>query len=536
MTRIKVSEYLLKLRFLALVVILFPILSYSQLSPGDLAEAHSHLEGLSNCTECHTLGKKIGNDKCLVCHTFIKDRIDKKKGFHSSKEIAGENCISCHSDHNGKKFKMIRFDESKFNHSDAGYNLEGVHEKKECKDCHKKDFIVNKELKKRNKTFLGLDTDCISCHADYHQETLSSNCIECHDMDSFKPAPKFNHDKTKYTLVGKHKEVDCIKCHNKVNLNGMEYQMFSGIEFESCTSCHEDVHDNKFGQNCTKCHNEQSFNIILSMDSFNHDNTRFKLEAKHKYVDCKECHPTKLTDPIKHNNCTDCHTDYHEKQFVKLGVAPDCSDCHSTSGFVGSSYTIDRHSKTEFPLVGAHVATPCFVCHKTEAKWNFGNMGTKCADCHDDIHQAFISKKYYPEANCKNCHSENNWVEINFNHSDTDYELLGAHKNQNCRDCHFKLNTTGQDTQHFKDLSTDCVTCHNDNHNGQFEADGKTDCYICHDYNDWRAKKFDHNKARFILDGKHQNVTCAECHKDKIFGNKKYVVYKLNNFKCEDCH
>ena len=521
---------------ISLIILLFTFSGYSQLSPGDLAKAHSHLEGLTNCTECHTLGKKISNDKCLVCHTFIKERIDVNKGYHSSKEISGKDCITCHSDHNGVNFKMIRFDESKFNHSEAGYELEGAHKKKECKDCHKDEFISNKEIKKINNTFLGLDTECLACHTDYHQETLSSNCVDCHDMEAFKPVPKFNHDKTKYLLVGKHKDVDCIKCHKKVSLNGQEFQMFSNIKFESCTSCHEDVHNDKFGQNCTKCHSEQSFQIIKGMDSFNHDNTRFKLEDKHQFVDCKKCHTTKLTDPLKHNNCTDCHTDYHEKQFAKQGVAPDCSDCHSTKGFVGSSYTIEMHKETEFPLNGAHVATPCFVCHKKDTKWNFGNMGTKCAQCHDDIHNSFISEIYYPQANCKNCHTENYWSEVNFDHSKTDYELLGAHKEQSCRACHFKSNANGEDTQHFKELSESCTNCHTDKHYAQFEVNGVTDCFNCHDFNDWRASKFNHDNTRFILDGKHKNLACSECHKSKLNGNSSYIEYKLNKLKCENCH
>ena len=63
--------------------------AYSQISPGDLAEAHAHLEGMSNCTECHTLGEKVSNDKCLECHTLLKDRVDNKLGYHSSEDISG---------------------------------------------------------------------------------------------------------------------------------------------------------------------------------------------------------------------------------------------------------------------------------------------------------------------------------------------------------------------------------------------------------------------------------------------------------------
>jgi hypothetical protein len=37
----------------------------AQISPGDLSNPHSNLEGISNCTQCHVLGNKQTNEKCL---------------------------------------------------------------------------------------------------------------------------------------------------------------------------------------------------------------------------------------------------------------------------------------------------------------------------------------------------------------------------------------------------------------------------------------------------------------------------------------
>jgi uncharacterized paraquat-inducible protein A len=53
---------------------------FSQISPGELSQAHAHLEGMSKCTQCHTLGDKVSNIKCLACQTEIKERIDQQKG------------------------------------------------------------------------------------------------------------------------------------------------------------------------------------------------------------------------------------------------------------------------------------------------------------------------------------------------------------------------------------------------------------------------------------------------------------------------
>ena len=316
--------------FLIFATTFYSTSTFAQLSPGELAEAHKHLEGLSNCTQCHVLGEKVSNDKCLACHTILKERIDSRKGYHVSPQIEGKECISCHSDHHGRKFQMIRFEKEKFDHSLTGYVLEGAHQERDCEDCHKKDFISNPELKKRTATYLGLTADCLSCHTDPHQETLSSDCMQCHDFKAFKPASKFDHDRAKYKLEGKHKEVACTQCHPINKANEKPFQQFTGIPFSSCTDCHTDVHQNKFGQQCTQCHTVASFSVIKGLSGFDHNRTRFKLEDKHRNLDCKACHKAKLTDPLQHQRCTDCHEDYHWGEFVRKEHNPDCSDCHTT--------------------------------------------------------------------------------------------------------------------------------------------------------------------------------------------------------------
>lgn len=519
-----------------LIVFIINFAAFPQISPGDLAEVHAHLEGMSNCTQCHTLGEKVSNEKCLACHVELKKQIDLQKGYHSSIEIKGKDCFVCHNDHHGRNFDIIRFDKENFNHSLTGYNLLGAHQKKECADCHKKEFISDRKIKDKKYTYLGLNPACLTCHTDYHQNSLSINCDNCHDFELFKPATKFNHNNTKFQLNGKHQEVDCAKCHKVETRNDKKFQEFAGIEFANCTSCHKDVHQNQFGQDCKKCHTEESFHIIAGLANFDHNKTNFKLEEKHKTVSCKLCHKTKLTDPLKHAKCTDCHSDYHNNQFAKNGISPDCSKCHTVKGFSDFLFTIDQHNESLFKLEGAHLATPCFACHKKEEKWSFKNIGIRCSDCHEDIHQLFINEKYYPEKACLNCHSVESWASINFDHSNTKFKLLGAHKKQNCRSCHFIKENDGVEYQKFEGLPVNCSNCHSDIHFNQFDVDGETNCTNCHEFENWKAPKFDHNNAAFKLDGKHKDVACAKCHKVQESEQKNYVLYKIKNYKCEDCH
>jgi len=508
----------------------------AQISPGKLATAHAKLEGLSNCTACHELGKKVTSSKCLDCHKEVKSLIDLNKGYHTSVEVKGKDCFACHSDHHGRNFQIIRFDTLKFSHQLAGYELKGKHAKISCSSCHKNEFIKTRKSEKSEKSFLGLDTKCLSCHVDYHQKTLSSDCASCHGVDAFKPAPNFKHQTTKFPLRGKHVDVACLKCHPKELKDGKDSQRFSGIAFTNCTDCHKDVHDNKFGKDCRKCHSEESFHQISGIKTFDHTTTDFPLKGKHLALDCKICHKGKLTTPIKHSLCSDCHKDYHKGEFSKKDAKSDCKDCHSENSLKESSFSIERHNTGNFKLEGAHIATPCFSCHKKAKDWQFGNLDKRCIACHENIHQKFMSEKFIPEGKCENCHTVNNWEKVTFDHKTTDFELKGKHAQKSCRDCHFKKDKNDQIVQKFSELKGNCEECHTDVHQKQFIANGVTDCNTCHGFENWKADRFNHNQTRFKLDGGHQGVACQKCHVENKSAAVPFIQYKNTQMLCSSCH
>ncbi len=523
--------------------LLFAIFSNAaaQISPGELSKSHSFLEGVSNCTKCHDLGNKVTKEKCLDCHKEIKAGISSKKGYHSSNEVIAKDCFICHNDHHGLNFKMLKFEKTTFDHLKTGFELKGAHSKEDCKacncsSCHKAAFIKDPELKKKNSTYLGLSRECLSCHEDFHKGKMSPNCLNCHGFDTFKKAEGFNHNTSKFPLLGKHKTVSCEKCHKPMVINGKSQPQWEGILFNNCTSCHKDVHEDKFGQNCKKCHSEESFHVKKDNGNFDHDKTDFKLLGKHQNLDCKKCHKKNLIDPIKSDHCSDCHIDFHKNEFSKNGILPDCDQCHDNSGFTETLYTIERHNTSEFRLEGAHIATPCILCHKKQEIWTFVNTGKACIDCHEDKHKGFIREKYYPKSECTKCHTVNSWRTINFDHSGTDFKLEGVHIGKSCTVCHFKNNETGLVIQKFEGLSKECAGCHKNIHGSQFDTNGKTDCLRCHEQTDWKKNIFNHNSARFKLEGAHAKVNCEKCHKVVVTENEKYIEYKNNQLLCSDCH
>lgn len=507
----------------------------AQLSPGDLAQAHAHLEGMSNCVKCHVLRKQVSNEKCLDCHREIASRIQNNRGYHVSGDVKDKECASCHNDHHGRNFEMIRFDPDQFDHSLAGYKLQGAHGRIDCKQCHKKEFIRDPEIRERTESYLGLGVDCLDCHDDYHQGSLGVNCSSCHGYEGFRPAPGFDHNNARFRLLGKHQHVDCDKCHRTSNRNGKQIREFRGITHGSCTDCHRDVHENRFGQNCTRCHTEASFHQIKKTGNFDHGATGYPLKGKHASVSCTSCHKNGYAGTLKHSRCTDCHTDYHRNQFVSGSSAPDCSECHTEQGFSPTLFTLERHNLSSFVLGGAHLATPCFDCHKKDDRWEFRQIGKSCSDCHEDIHAAVLDPKYYPDKHCTACHKDSRWNDISFDHSLTGYRLEGAHGKQPCRACHISTDLQGNKKQQFSQLSSDCLECHREVHYRQFGTRG-TSCLKCHDYFDWKPGLFNHQLTAFPLDGKHRDVACAKCHPKVSEGNLIYTRYKPIPTTCESCH
>ncbi len=167
------------------VCVLFQLAACSEFSPGKLTESHASLEGTDNCVKCHSLGEPMGDAKCLGCHELIANLVKASRGYHSSATAKGTRCFKCHNEHHGREFQIVRFNPEGFDHRLAKYPLKGRHRQLGCADCHKPKLIRNEVLKKRVRTYLGLDRRCLSCHKKYHQDGTGEDCLSCHSFDSF---------------------------------------------------------------------------------------------------------------------------------------------------------------------------------------------------------------------------------------------------------------------------------------------------------------------------------------------------------------
>ncbi len=542
-----------------LLQFLFPFSASAQLSPGDLHEAHSQLEGLKNCEVCHEAGRQILPSKCLDCHSLLKQRIDSDKGLHSNEGY--DDCVACHVEHLGREAEMIWWPNEiyNFDHKQTGYQLTGKHVVLECRKCHIEKNIRNKERllsskKNLNRSFLGLNVDCLNCHEDRHAGQLDKNCDKCHSTKEWKPPSEFDHAKTAYSLSGKHRELDCSKCHRPISDNQsaeLTILKFKNIAHNRCSDCHQDNHKGKFKERCETCHNSSGWHKV-NRAGFDHNKTKFGLLGKHQNLPCEKCHiPGKSISGLKFDLCKDCHSDYHKGAFAKRSLKGECGECHKVNGFALSFFTVEGHQKTDYPLQGNHLAIPCLACHlksaeiENQKEFIFAFESSSCNACHKNPHDKAVNK-YLDRGGCEYCHNVSGWRSVSFDHKETKFELESKHAQIKCAACHKPVEGENSvESLNFEGLSKDCLSCHTDVHRSQF-AESKiidnvetktTNCQKCHTPGNWMPDLFDHNRdSDFKLEGAHLKVKCYGCHKRTIEKDGSFIWFRPLEKTCKSCH
>lgn len=257
------------------------------------------------------------------------------------------------------------------------------------------------------------------------------------------------------------------------------------------------------------------------------------LSASHAHLeaDCGNCH-VGFKKEAQSALCLDCHekiqsdlknnSGYHSS--LTTQEKSECQQCHTdhrgrTSSLTTLSASAFDHDKSDFPLIGKHIALNCAACHKPSEDGKIKmkrDTEQNCVSCHreDDRHETQLGES------CQDCHTAKNWQDTTFDHDTTEFTLLGKHKNTRCAACHAD--------QYFKNTPSTCYSCHllDDIHKGK----QGTQCNDCHQETDWAEMDFDHNtQTDFKLLGTHATAACAGCHKDSQFE-------AIKKTQCVDCH
>ncbi len=252
------------------------------------------------CNDCHGIDYKVTKKRntkprdCYSCH----------RSDDAHNELNGKKCQDCH---------IVRgWGYAEFDHgANTDFALNGAHKDLVCDACH----VIGAKSKE-------IDTACFSCHQqdDVHNSDQGTECDQCHKEVSWQKHVRFDHDLSKFPLIGQHAVVGCEVCHTT--------SAFAGTKSE-CVDCHgpDDVHKQALGEECKLCHNPNDWLIW----EFDHDETDFKLRHAHAELHCHSCHYTPLEESADRTwRCIDCHRrdDIHDGNF-----GGKCNRCHDQKSF-----------------------------------------------------------------------------------------------------------------------------------------------------------------------------------------------------------
>ena len=361
----------------------------------------------------------------------------------------------------------------------------------------------------RDSTSRSQRSPCRTCHADHKGRNARIT-----DWSSIGGRKRFDHDRTRFSLAGRHEKVACTKCHLRKLSSGRT--SFVGLA-RDCRGCHGNVHEitsPDLVDACESCHPKhggRADRMTASNLPFDHaKRTGTALDGKHQKARCVDCHEKARMSAKTKRSCGGCHKQPHGRSFRKS----KCADCHAVRReFARSRFS---HDETRFPLRGEHARPNCSRCHKSSRK----KPKRTCSGCHKDPH-----RRRFAGTLCKSCHGLGGGSGKDFDHAGrTDFALTGKHAELSCRDCH-----RGKKPWRFEKQKADsCRGCHahRDAHRGEFQ---EKQCVQCHREAGSTDLVFDHQRdSRFPLTGLHVGLDCKKCHEGSTF--------RTGKLDCAQCH
>ena len=296
-----------------------------------------------------------------------------------------------------------------------------------------------------------------SLHGTMSHKNPNLMCAHCHPDHRGKDAPltiatgdDFPHEEMGYSLKGhqrteKKEPFACRDCHT----DGI-----ARFDPVVCLDCHVQLdaefttaHQTNWGGGCLSCHD----GVDRYGSDFDHDKYSFQLIGGHVQAACYACHPGAHTIAdlqSTQTTCVACHLakDPHEGRF-----GTDCAGCHNTANWNEASFD---HSKSAFPLTGAHMQVQCAQCHTNN---QFAGTSSACVSCHVDpvFHAGYFGTE------CSSCHSTTAWSPAKFDqyHPEPAVDEEGSgiyHGGTTCLTCH--PTTVSVYT---------CLACHSNNQGGE---------------------------------------------------------------------
>ena len=188
---------------------------------------------------------QVPETACQDCHVDPHGGRYLKGGAMPMKD----GCATCHD---ARAFRPSTVDVDL--HARFSFALDGAHRATPCVACHEemRGAAAASTLIAAPRGVAKLPftqkraTDCRACHEadDPHGNQFANRkdggaCGACHDVASFTPASRFDHDRdTSFPLTGAHARVACAACHTKkADASGKVRVVYRPLS-TTCASCH----------------------------------------------------------------------------------------------------------------------------------------------------------------------------------------------------------------------------------------------------------------------------------------------------------
>lgn len=457
------------------------VVDFGRTAPGPLSAVHERVEDLAgrrDCAECHGSWGRGMAGACLECHVEIDEQLEGSHGLHGTLDAEqARACGLCHSEHHGASFAMVNLqtfalagfpDPERFDHARIGVTVDGAHLELDCTACHANAAATL--LPEGEKRFLGLDRDCASCHEDPHEGRMQPACAACHGQSDFGELQSEGHERF-LPLVGGHANQDCRTCHPADGAHALEAMgPRRDVEARDCLDCHDSPHGETWSRGVARA-------------------ARTPVGAS-----CSACHLAEHT------------TFAHEE----LAVTPQ------------------QHAAGGFALDAPHDDLACAACHSGPpgdfAARYPGRDADTCSSCHADPHGGQFLESPFFASDCLGCHERTHFDPPAFDlddHAKSAFAVDGAHAALDCERCHAVPHRDAPRV--FRGTASRCEACHDDVHDGTFEASEPAlarrehgTCAECHTTSGFGAEAqaaFDHARwTRFDLEGAHLQAACEACH------------------------
>lgn len=309
--------------------------------------------------------------------------------------------------------------------------------------------------------------------------------------------PEFDHDMTRFPLVGMHERTDCESCHVGGRFVGTPTR---------CAYCHDGT-----GKWAITAKPPDHFPTTAACDDCHTPRSWARVRMDHTGASerCESCHNGSYATgrPPDHipasNQCGECHGTIRwvPATFDHSGVAPgSCFSCHNGTIATG------KHP-THVPS-----SNQCDLCHSTR-RWTpatrFDHTGVapgSCFDCHNGTTATGKHPGHITSPNqCDLCHTTRGWLPA------TGFDHSGVTPGT-CESCHNGTVSTGKPPGHF-------VTSFS--------------CDACHDTRSFSSQEYMHGSPAYPGDHR-RDLDCRECHTS----NSAVMSWPAPSYQpdCAGCH